>query len=940
MRIDAVKAIAFGPFVGDTLKLTPGMNVIYGPNESGKSSWHGALYAALCGMKKTRGQPTRDDRAFANRHRPWRGSGWRVSALVTLDNGETVEIDQGLAPGGRSVATDRATKKTLGGDLVRAGAVDATTLLGLTREIALATVFVRQADLLRVLADAGALQEYLERAAATSTADATADEALSRISTYKKDQVGVVRVGARGPLAAATRQLTEAEHHLDEAEARFESYQKLLTRRQGVETAVHRLERQLHELIEHERERERRGLWDEIRAAEDRLRQARQLLQQVVDTDTQVADKQLITAATRALATYDARPEISVEQEGPTAAELEAELATIPDVPIGDLEPDAEVIAKLEEWRSVRHRLTAHREIEPSATGARIPPIAPTELRRLADDLETPIPQVDADLADEISRARAGAPDIATARPAGPATLNRKSPIPLIAGSALAVGGIAFLVLGQPVVGLVLIVLGIGLAIVAAVIGKRSASATGSGCDAPSASPPLAAPELPRLEARLALQQELRAQAERRRESAENRVEQLSMPTDSNELRRLAAEADVATASEARREDWQQRYTAIETSLQSAAEALAAALIGRTDIDQNDLERTFDAYAQHCRERSATAQRASRKSDLEAQLVTRRAAEAAREQDRSRREAAEQELRAVATDADCEAAALDDLAYALRGWVQAQEAASQTRQHHEKALARLDQLLDGRTIEQLEVDAADMRASAGDPPADDAPPLRDRSAELTRIQARTREQREALAELAGQIEGSEEHLLDVSPAIEGEARAAAEVARLTALSEDLDLASKILGAAQEKVHADIAPVLNDTIRPWVSRITGGHYDDIRVDPATLEIQAHEPGGEFRSATVLSHGTTEQLFLLLRLALAQRVATTGEKAPIILDDVTVQSDAERTVAALELLHELSAEHQVVLFSQEDEVLRWAESKLKSARDQLVHLVTTA
>jgi uncharacterized protein YhaN len=183
-------------------------------------------------------------------------------------------------------------------------------------------------------------------------------------------------------------------------------------------------------------------------------------------------------------------------------------------------------------------------------------------------------------------------------------------------------------------------------------------------------------------------------------------------------------------------------------------------------------------------------------------------------------------------------------------------------------------------------------------------------------------------------------LVDVSQAIEAEARLNAEVRRLIALGEDLDLASAILRAAQQVVHADIAPVLNETIRPWVSRITRGRYDDIRVNPATLELEAHEADGQFRAATVLSHGTTEQLFLLLRLALAQRLATTGEKAPIVLDDITVQSDADRTVAALDLLHELSAEHQVVLFSQEDEVMGWAERRLRPPTDCLIRLAVQA
>ena len=40
--------------------------------------------------------------------------------------------------------------------------------------------------------------------------------------------------------------------------------------------------------------------------------------------------------------------------------------------------------------------------------------------------------------------------------------------------------------------------------------------------------------------------------------------------------------------------------------------------------------------------------------------------------------------------------------------------------------------------------------------------------------------------------------------------------------------------------------------------------------------------------------------------------------------------------MELLHELSAEHQVILFSQEDEVVEWAQRNIDPARDQLVLL----
>ena len=45
MRFESVTAHAFGPFVGRSLELAPGLNVIHGPNEAGKSSLHAALYA-------------------------------------------------------------------------------------------------------------------------------------------------------------------------------------------------------------------------------------------------------------------------------------------------------------------------------------------------------------------------------------------------------------------------------------------------------------------------------------------------------------------------------------------------------------------------------------------------------------------------------------------------------------------------------------------------------------------------------------------------------------------------------------------------------------------------------------------------------------------------------------------------------------------------------
>ena len=80
MRIEAVAAYAFGPFVGETLRLAPGMTVIWGRNEAGKSSWHAALYFGLCGRRRGSGQPSREERDLRARHEPWDGGRWEVGA--------------------------------------------------------------------------------------------------------------------------------------------------------------------------------------------------------------------------------------------------------------------------------------------------------------------------------------------------------------------------------------------------------------------------------------------------------------------------------------------------------------------------------------------------------------------------------------------------------------------------------------------------------------------------------------------------------------------------------------------------------------------------------------------------------------------------------------------------------------------------------------------
>ena len=95
-------------------------------------------------------------------------------------------------------------------------------------------------------------------------------------------------------------------------------------------------------------------------------------------------------------------------------------------------------------------------------------------------------------------------------------------------------------------------------------------------------------------------------------------------------------------------------------------------------------------------------------------------------------------------------------------------------------------------------------------------------------------------------------------------------------------------------------------------------------------------GEWRRAELLSHGTAEQIYLLLRLALARHLAASGEVCPLILDDAVAACDADRKRALLDTLHAISESAQVILFTHEEDVREWARERLTDPRDRLTAL----
>lgn len=89
MKFNHLKINGFGKLVQKEIELSPGINVIYGENESGKSSLLKCLTAMLYGLAKTKNGKSIPD---LERYKPWKTEEFSANLTYTLDNGENFEV--------------------------------------------------------------------------------------------------------------------------------------------------------------------------------------------------------------------------------------------------------------------------------------------------------------------------------------------------------------------------------------------------------------------------------------------------------------------------------------------------------------------------------------------------------------------------------------------------------------------------------------------------------------------------------------------------------------------------------------------------------------------------------------------------------------------------------------------------------------------------------
>jgi len=143
---------------------------------------------------------------------------------------------------------------------------------------------------------------------------------------------------------------------------------------------------------------------------------------------------------------------------------------------------------------------------------------------------------------------------------------------------------------------------------------------------------------------------------------------------------------------------------------------------------------------------------------------------------------------------------------------------------------------------------------------------------------------------------------------------AALLARRTEEWRGLQVSLETLAVIRRRFERECQPAALARASRFLERLTHGRYRNIWSPLGERRLCIDDEQGRSLTVEQLSRGTREQLFLAVRFALVAELASQGIQLPMVLDDVTVNFDEERTEATLDVLRELSAAgHQVLFFT---------------------------
>ncbi|HHU69279.1 MAG TPA: AAA family ATPase [Thermoanaerobacterales bacterium] len=175
-----------------------------------------------------------------------------------------------------------------------------------------------------------------------------------------------------------------------------------------------------------------------------------------------------------------------------------------------------------------------------------------------------------------------------------------------------------------------------------------------------------------------------------------------------------------------------------------------------------------------------------------------------------------------------------------------------------------------------------------------------------------------LKEEIGRLETDIKHLSNQARLddIEGEINRLTEERKAVAVKRDrLIFLQNLLKEADRRFREEHQPDVLQKAGYYLNIITDGRYDRLyaKDDGSGLMIRARYIDQLLEADHPVSRGTLEQIYLALRLALIEHLDSGREVLPLFLDEVLVNWDGMRLQKGIKILEKIAEQRQVFLFT---------------------------
>lgn len=132
--------------------------------------------------------------------------------------------------------------------------------------------------------------------------------------------------------------------------------------------------------------------------------------------------------------------------------------------------------------------------------------------------------------------------------------------------------------------------------------------------------------------------------------------------------------------------------------------------------------------------------------------------------------------------------------------------------------------------------------------------------------------------------------------------------------------SLVLESIRDVYESQRQPETLGAASKYLNQLTDGKYQRIWTPLGDNVLRVDNKDGESLSLESLSCGTREAVFVSIRLALAAAYSKRGAVLPLVLDDVLVNFDSERSTLAAKVLASFAEEgHQVLMFTCHEHIM---------------------